>query len=72
MGCRRRTFKYCAKLDRRMVPRFKGGTKGREREGSQWLGEEQAWENRGIRGQKGPVIRKQVAGLCTYLAVPSV
>lgn len=29
---------------------FRGGTKGRQREGPRWFGEERTWETRGIRG----------------------
>jgi len=39
---------------------FRGEIKGGEREGSGWFGEEQAWENRGIKGQ---VRCKEFAGL---------
>lgn len=44
--------------------------KGGEREGSRWIGEEQAWENQGKRGQKELVFYKQVTSQCTCLTEP--
>lgn len=40
---------------------FREGNKGRKRDGSSSSGEEQAWENRGMRGQKWFVTCKQFA-----------
>lgn len=49
---------------------FRGGTAGGEKEGPRSSGEEQAWENGGIRRWKALVACKQIAGQCTCLAMP--
>ena len=64
LGCRGRAFLRTA------CRIFRGGTKGRERDGSRQSGEEQAWENRGKRRQVEPVTHKRLAGQCTCLACP--
>lgn len=50
---------------------FKGRTTGREREELRWIREEKARKNRGLRGQKGPVLCKQALAQDYCLVVPS-
>lgn len=70
-----RTYSQCKILHTSYYEKFKGGAKGREREGSKCFGEEQAWENRQLSDKRGwPCINSDIYAsifqLVTMLAWP--
>lgn len=48
---------------------FRGETKGWEKEGLMWFGEEKMWENREQTASKGPAAHKKVSGQYVCLAM---